>query len=288
MLKALIREARPKQWVKNVLVFAAPGALGVLDEAEPLRQALMMFIGFCLAASGLYYWNDIRDLESDRLHPRKSRRPIAAGLIPMPVAAAVGSVLVSGGVVLAYSVRPEAAGILALYGVLTMAYSIRLKHVVLIDMAVVASGFVLRAIGGAVGTDTKMSQWFVLCTTFGSFFIVAGKRFAELREMGESASGTRATLQTYSEPFLRMIVILACTVTVVAYCLWAFESAELSNAGPPYFELSIVPMVLALLRYLMVLEAGEGSAPEDVFAHDRAIQVYGLVWLIVYGCGVYL
>jgi decaprenyl-phosphate phosphoribosyltransferase len=287
MMKALIKEARPTQWSKNILVFAAPGALGVLNQWEPFWKTVIVFVAFSLTASGTYYWNDIKDIVQDRLHPKKKFRPIASGEIPLGVARVVGTVLLCGGPIVAFLVRPEAGAVVGFYALLTISYSTWLKHVPLLDLAVVASGFVLRAMAGAVGTDTPMSTWFVLCTTFGSFFIVAGKRFAELIEMGDNAAHTRASLQSYSVTYLRQVLVVSCTSTVVTYCMWAFENANSAEEWLPFHELSIVPMVLALLRYLMVLENGGGGAPEEVFTKDRAIQLYGGVWVVVYGLAVY-
>lgn len=288
MIKGIIKEARPHQWMKNVLVFAAPGALGVLNEWEPLWKTFVVFIAFCLTASGTYYWNDIKDVAQDKLHPKKRFRPIASGEVPLPLARVVGSVLLVGGPLVAASIRLEAGAIVALYALLTISYSTWLKHVALLDLAIVASGFVLRAMSGAAGTETPMSNWFVLCTTFGSFFIVAGKRFAELVEMGDNAGTTRASLKDYTVSYLRQLLVVSCTATVVTYCMWAFENATNANEVLPFHALSIVPMVLALLRYLMVLENGGGGAPEEVFLRDRSIQLYGFVWVVVYGLAVYV
>jgi decaprenyl-phosphate phosphoribosyltransferase len=247
-----------------------------------------MFVAFCLVASGTYYWNDIQDVEQDRLHPKKKFRPIASGAIPLPIAKVIGTLLLLGGPALAASIRLEAGGVVALYAVLTIAYSTRLKHVALLDLAIVAAGFVLRAMAGAAGTETPMSNWFVLCTTFGSFFIVAGKRFAELVEMGDKAASTRASLKSYTVSYLRQVLVVSCTATVVTYCMWAFENSTNSGEAFPFHSLSIIPMVLALLRYLMVLENGGGGAPEEVFMRDRSLQMYGLVWVVVYGLAVYI
>ena len=286
-MKALLKEARPTQWSKNLLVFAAPGALGVLNQWEPFGQALLIFIAFCLVASGTYYWNDINDVEQDRQHPKKRFRPIASGEIPLSVARVVGSVLLVSGPLLAWFVRPEAGAVIASYGVLTLGYSTRLKHVALLDLAIVSSGFVLRAMAGAVGTSTPMSNWFILCITFGSFFIVTGKRFAELLEMGQMAGNTRASLKSYTLDFLRQLLVIGCTATVLTYCLWALENASAGDEVLPLHGISIVPMVLALFRYLMVLEQGGGGAPEEVFLRDRTIQIYGAVWVLIYGLAVY-
>lgn len=286
MIAAVIREARPKQWIKNVLVFAAPAALGDLSVAL-LAKVALVFIAFSLTASGTYFWNDIKDVEADRRHPKKKHRPIASGDVPLGVARIVGTLLLLGGPALATSVRPQAGAVVGMYAVLTVLYSTHLKHVPIVDLAVVASGFVLRAMAGAVGTETRMSTWFVLCTTFGSLFIVTGKRFAELLEMGADATSTRRSLAAYSVPYLRQLLGIACTATIVSYCLWAFENGSGNGTAVPWHGLSIVPMVLALLRYLMVLEQGGGGAPEEVFTGDRAIQVYGLIWVVVYCIGVY-
>ena len=274
--------------MKNALVFAAPGALGVLNEWEPLWKTMVVFLAFCLTASGTYYWNDIKDVEQDKLHPKKKFRPIASGAIPLSLAKVVGTLLLVGGPVVAGAVRLEAGAIVALYAVLTISYSSWLKHVALLDLAIVASGFVLRAMSGAAGTETPMSNWFVLCTTFGSFFIVTGKRFAELVEMGENAGSTRASLRDYSVSYLRQLLVVSCTATVVTYCMWAFENASNAEEVLPFHALSIVPMVLALLRYLMVLENGGGGAPEEVFLRDRSIQLYGFAWVVVYALAVYV
>lgn len=287
MLRAVVREARPKQWLKNVLVFAAPGALGVLTHESALRPALVMFVSLCLASSGTYFWNDILDVEVDRQHPKKRLRPIASGAIPLTIARLIGSFLLMAGVAIPLLVRPAAAGIVLLYVVLTLLYSTLLKHIVLVDLILVSSGFLLRAIAGAVATNTHMSKWFVLCTAFGSLFIVAGKRFSEYNEMGEQRSTTRAVLDDYSDGLLRMLVGISATSMIVSYCLWAFESAAALKTTIPYYELSIIPMVVALFRYILLLEKGQGGAPEEVFVGDRHIQMYGLLWIVVYGLGVY-
>ena len=286
MIGAVVREARPKQWLKNVLVFAAPAALGDIS-TDLIVRSVVVFVAFCMTASGTYYWNDIKDVEADRAHPTKRNRPIASGAVPLGVAKIVGTLLLLGGPLLAFAVRPEAGGVVGLYAILTVGYSVSWKHIALLDLALVASGFVLRAMAGAAGTDTRMSSWFVMCTSFGSFFIVAGKRFAELLEMGDNATVTRRSLSAYSVPYLRQLLSVSCTATVVSYCLWAFENGESASGALPWHGLSIVPMVLALLRYMLVLERGGGGAPEEVFTKDRSLQLYGLAWVVVYALGVY-
>ena len=285
----LLREARPLQWTKNLLVFAAPGAAGVLDNWPELGYALLAFVAFCLAASGVYFWNDSLDVEADRRHPTKRFRPIAAGVVSVRTGQIVGSLLVASGCGIAgLTGRWETVGILVTYVVTTIAYSVWLKHVAVVDLVVIASGFVLRAAAGAVAVDVVMSKWFVLCTVFGSLFIVTGKRFAELREMGPDAGDVRPTLAAYTPAYLRVVLTMSCGAAIISYCQWAFETKELSGSDLPFYELSIVPMLTALLRYALVLEDGHGAAPEEVFANDRVLQLLGLAWVVVFGLGVYL
>lgn len=287
MIRGLLREARPKQWVKNMLVFAAPGAAGVLDDWPSLAPTLVAFVAFCAVSSGTYYWNDIHDVEADRKHPTKCRRPIASGEVPLGVARAVGTLLLLGGSGLAFVVDWRLGLVVVGYVTQTTLYSLFLKHVAVIDLVAVASGFLLRAIGGAEATHVRMSTWFLLCTSFGSLFIVTGKRFAELREFGDD-SRTRATLEDYTIGFLRTVLSVAVSGTIVTYCMWAFEVRELSGNSWPFYELSIVPMLIALLRYVLVLEQGHGAAPEEVFMADRWLQAMGLVWIVVFATGVYV
>ncbi len=283
-----IGEARPKQWAKNVLVFAAPGAAGVLDDGPAAGRTVIAFVAFCLAASGTYFWNDLLDLDADRAHPTKCRRPIASGAVPEGGARLVGSLLLVAGIATAFATgRWQTAAVVGLYVVVTLAYTVVLKHVAVIDLVTVASGFVLRAIAGAVAVDVPLRKWFLLCTTFGSLFIVAGKRYAEIREMGEGTATTRATLSDYSPSYLRQVLSVSVGATIVSYCAWAFETAESAGSCFPFYELSVVPMLIALLRYLLILEQGHGGAPEEVFLADRPLQVFGLIWMVVYGLGVY-
>jgi decaprenyl-phosphate phosphoribosyltransferase len=233
VIAAIIKEARPKQWAKNVLVFAAPGAAGVLTHGQPQVRALITFVAFCLASSGTYYWNDLLDVEADRSHPTKCRRPIASGAVPIGVARVVGTLLIIGGPALAFAARWQAGVACIGYVVLTSSYSAVWKHIAVVDLVAVAGGFVLRAVAGAAATNVHMSKWFVLCTTFGSLFIVTGKRYAELRELGDRPTTARATLEDYSMDFLRTVLSISCGATLVAYCIWAFESKELSGTTWP-------------------------------------------------------
>ena len=287
LVAGLVRLARPKQWAKNVLVFAAPGAAGVLDNRGPFVDSLIAFACFCLAASGTYFINDARDVEADRLHPKKRFRPVATGAVPVPVAYAGGVLLIAGGIALSFA----ASGALALtvggYVAITTTYSALLKHVAVVDLVAVAAGFVLRAVAGAAATDVPISDWFFIVTSFGSLFMVSGKRGAEAQEMGDGASDFRSVLGAYSASYTAYLRSVTSGAVLVAYCLWAFEKQALSATDFPWYQLSILPFVMAVLRYALVLDQGRGSAPEEIILGDRALQLIGLAWAIVFGIGVY-
>jgi decaprenyl-phosphate phosphoribosyltransferase len=285
--RALVRAARPKQWAKNVLVFAAPAAAGVLSHGHILADSLLALVAFCFAASGTYFLNDVADVEADRRHPTKRLRPIAAGELPVRLATTVGTALVLCGLGLALVVRWELVVVVAIYLTLTLSYTAWLKHVAVIDIAVVASGFIIRAIAGGVATELPISQWFLIVASFGSLFVVAGKRYGEHREMGDDRGDTRSILELYTLPYLRYVWMIASGVAITAYCLWAFEQST-GRSGLPWFELSIVPFVIALLRYALLLETGHGSAPEDVILGDRTLQIVGVVWVALFACAVYV
>ena len=285
VLSGLVRSARPKQWLKNVLVFAAPGAAGVLSTGDGVWRSLVVFGVFCLAASGTYLFNDIADRESDRHHPTKRRRPIAAGVVPVRVAVVAGVVLLSASVGVSVVLGWRTTMVTVAYVVLTLSYSAVFRQVAVLDLVAIAAGFVLRAVAGAVAVDVPMSTWFVLCVSFGALFVVVGKRYAEFLELESGQMPGRATLSVYTQPYLRAMLTMACTIAILTYCLWAFESN--TAAGSVFFEVSIVPVVAAFMRYLLVLDQGRGAAPEEVFASDRVLQGLGVVWAVVYALAVY-
>lgn len=281
----LARAMRPKQWIKNVLVAAAPGAAGVLTQPDAAATTALAFVAFCLVSSATYLVNDVGDVESDRRHPVKSRRPIAAGVVSVPVALVAAVALMAVGLGLAVAVRPGFAALLAGYLVLTGAYTVWLKHMAVFDIAVVASGFIIRAVAGGLAVDVPISRWFLIVTSFGSLFMVAGKRYSEHVTMGAERETVRATLANYSSSYLRYVYTMASGVTLLGYCLWAFEQSRLEGSVP-WFELSIVPFTMGILRYALLLEEGHGGAPEEIVLSDRPLQVLGLIWLVIWGAGV--
>ncbi|MEY2450065.1 MAG: decaprenyl-phosphate phosphoribosyltransferase [Acidimicrobiaceae bacterium] len=287
LLRGLLRTARPKQWSKNVLVFAAPGANGSLGHGTALTHTLIAFTCFCLAASGTYFLNDAADVQSDRLHPKKRNRPVAAGVVPVGLARVIGVVLVLFAVGLSFAARWELAVTIAGYVAITTLYSTVLKQVAVVDIVAVASGFVLRAVAGVTATGVPISEWFLIVASFGSLFMVAGKRRAERLEIGEDAVAVRATLGEYSDGFLAYVLNVSSGTVFVAYSIWAFEKAQEAHLNVPWYQLSIVPFVLAILRYALLVDQGKGSAPEELVLTDRTLQVIGVCWLVVFCLGIY-
>lgn len=286
--RALLRTARPRQWVKNLLVFAAPGAAGVLTEGDVLVRALVAFVAFCLAASGTYFVNDTLDLAADRLHPTKRHRPVAAGSIGVGTARAVGAALLVTSLVVALPVN---GGKLALavgaYIALTVCYSLWLKREPVVDLAAVAAGFVVRAIAGGAATGVALSDWFLIVASFGSLFVVTGKRHAETIDLTDGGASHRSVLAHYPPAFLHLVRAVALGVTITAYCLWAFERADVTGTDG-WYQASIVPFVLALLRYALLVEHGRGGAPEEIVLGDRHLQVLGLAWVAIFATGVHV
>jgi decaprenyl-phosphate phosphoribosyltransferase len=286
--REVLRLLRPRQWVKNLLVFAAPAAAGVLDELDMAARTSVVFVAFCLAASGTYCLNDVADAEADRLHPRKRHRPIASGTVSVGTARALGVGLLAASLAVAAATGSWATvGIVALYVATTTAYTHWLKHVAVIDIMVVAAGFVIRALAGAVGTDIPVSDWYLIVASFGSLLLVAGKRSSEL-DLGADAGSHRPALDAYSPSFLLLVRSVAAGVTLLAYCLWAFEKAALADTWFPWFELSIIPFTAALLRYALVQGSTEHAAPEDIVLGDRPLQVIGAIWALTMASGVYV
>jgi decaprenyl-phosphate phosphoribosyltransferase len=293
--RALVSQARPRQWVKNVLVFAAPGAAGVVTHGDVAPRVAVAFAAFCLVASGVYYVNDVLDVEADRAHPSKRHRPIAAGELSIPFALVVGIALFGGGIGLAATLGWRFLVAIGVYVALTTAYSVRLKHVAVVDLTMVAAGFVVRAVSGGVAADVPISRWFLIVASFGSLFMVAGKRYSEFVHLGDERVEVRAAMEDYTVGFLRYVWMAASVVTMSAYCLWAFEQSDHPGvdpaaplvAHPIWYQLSIIPFVLALLRYALLVDAGHGAAPEEVVQSDRALQVLGVVWVAVFAIGVY-
>lgn len=274
----LLGTARPRQWTKNVLVFAAPLAAGVFVRPASFL-ALMAFV---LASAGTYFINDAVDVEADRRHPVKSRRPVAAGALAVRTAWLIGLGAEAVALLVAAAAGLALAGCVAAYLALTLAYSSWLKRVAVLDILAVAGGFLLRTVGGAVAAAVPMSSWFLLTALLGSLFLVTGKRLSELRRDRDG----RPVLAAYSAPWLQQIFTMTLTGTVIAYACWAFDFAG-DDVALPLLALSFVPFLAGLMRYSLLVARGDGEAPENVLAADRFLLISGAAWAAMATAAIY-
>lgn len=271
-----VRAVRMRQWVKNLLVLAAPVLSGQVFEGSVIEDTAVAFVAFCLASSGVYLVNDVRDVEADRVHPRKRFRPIAAGIVP-PTTAIVGAgVLFLGAFSVGLFAHRDLLTVLGSYVVLQLLYCLVLKDQRVVDIAVIASGFLLRAIAGGAATGIELSQWFLLAAAFGALFMASGKRYAESRMEGDLGS-MRRSLETYSQTYLRFVWTMSATMLTMTYGLWAFEMGQESGSVLPI--ISMAPFLLAVLRYAIHVDAGEADAPEVIAWHDRVLQALAVAWV---------
>ena len=281
---------RPAQWTKNLLVFMAPAAAAVLGHWPTTVRVIGAFFVFCVVASGTYLINDVIDAESDRFHPVKQRRPVASGALSPRVALGAGVGLIAVGAATAVAIGPWAfAAVVAVYAGLSIAYSLRLKREPVVELAVVAAGFVLRAIAGGVVAQVHLTNWFLVFTSFAALFVVTGKRYAEYARLGPDRGEHRAVLDQYTESFLRSTLTIAASVTVATYCLWAFDRTGLLAAGHHvvWIELTVIPLVLSVLHIFRLLDAGHGGEPEQLALRDHLLQAYALVWTGLMAVGLY-
>jgi decaprenyl-phosphate phosphoribosyltransferase len=282
----VLRTMRPRQWVKNVLVLAAPFAAGDIFMPGIALDLLIAFVAFSIAASGIYLVNDANDVAADRAHPTKRNRPIAAGIVPVPLALAVAVVLLLGALALSALASLQLLAVLAVYVVVQLSYCFWLKHQPVLDICIVASGFLLRAVAGGAATGIPLSQWFLLSAGFGSLFMVAGKRYAEMMLAERTGAKIRKSLESYSASYLRFVWALSATVLITTYCLWAFAIGEQQH-NMVWSAISIVPFVVAVLRYSVDVDMGNGGEPEEIALGDRVLQVLAVLWIATLTAAVY-
>jgi decaprenyl-phosphate phosphoribosyltransferase len=280
LIVGVVKAVRPRQWTKNLLVLAAPlAALGGnvrYDYAEVLVKVLIAFVVFSLGASAIYLINDVRDVEADRQHPTKRFRPIAAGVVPEWLAYALAGALAVASLAISWWVTPNLALVMAVYIAIQLGYCFGLKHQAVIDICIVSSGFLIRAIAGGVAANIPLSQWFLLVMAFGSLFVAAGKRYAELQLAERTGAKIRKSLESYTGTYLRFVWTLSATAVVVCYGLFAFERD--GHAGS-WFAVSMIPFTIAILRYAVDVDSGLAGEPEDIALRDRVLQLLGLAWI---------
>ncbi len=287
-IPALVKALRPKQWAKNVLVVAAPFAAGRLLEPSVAANVAVAFVAFCLASSAVYLLNDVRDAPKDRLHPEKKNRPIASGQVAPSTAVVLAVVALVASLALSTLAKPALLWVIVTYLVLQLLYVFWLKNQPVLDLAVIASGFLLRALAGGAATDIAISDWFLLVAGFGSLFVVAGKRYSELvtleAEEGEVGQ-TRSSLLSYTSTYLRFVWTVAAAVTVMVYGLWVITVPRESTTAT---LISLVPFTLGLLVYALVIDSGKGGEPETAILRNPTLLALGALWAISLGVTLYV
>jgi 4-hydroxybenzoate polyprenyltransferase len=280
MLRALIKSMRLRQWPKNVFLLAAMVFDKQLINVTSLVHSLIGFFLFCFLSSGVYIINDIIDIEADRKHPEKNKRPIASGLLPVTVAIAAASVLVVLPLVGAFLLSPTFALVALIYLVLNLIYSKWLKHIPLIDVLVLASFYVIRVIAGVTLIKVeRFSPWLYIVTTLFALYIGLGKRRAELKLMAENAREHRRVLDGYSIPLLDQLITIVSGTTIVAYSLYTFTAENLQGS---FAMMLTIPFVMyGIFRYLYLIQVKQsGGAPEDLLFTDRPLQIDILLWVV--------
>jgi len=288
MLYQLVLAMRPRQWVKNAFVLPALIFSRHLFEWAYMRLSLGAVACFCLLSGAVYLINDTADVEQDRLHPQKSRRPIASGRLPVPTALGAAILLLAGALAGAFSLHLHFGYVALVYVIFNLAYSFKLKQVVLIDVLLVASGFLLRALGGGLVIGVPISPWFILCTFTLALFLAVVKRRQELVMLAAGAGEHRAILDEYSLPFLDQIISILTSATLVCYALYAVGVGEMGETRRQ-MQWTIPFVLYGILRYLYVVyRQGSGDNPTAVVWKDRPLQIDLLLWLAVSVLGYYV
>jgi len=286
-MRAFVVLARPRQWVKNLLVVAAPAAAGVIVDGDVPRNVALTFVAFCLLSGGTYAVNDVRDVLEDREHPRKRGRPVAAGDLAPGEALSAAAVLMIAGLALCLAVRPWLLVVGAGYLAVTLTYSLFWRRIAFVDVGAIAAGFVLRAVAGGVGAPVPLSKSFLLVVTFGAVFVAAGKRHAELvrpRIAGDAATAPRRVLAIYTAKRLRLVLVWSSALAFVAYCVWALhDPGHLSL----WRALTLFPFAAGLSRYAVLLGRGAGEAPEQVLLEDPVLRLLALTWAVIFAMSVH-
>ncbi len=288
LVAAAVVSLRPRQWSKNLFVFA--GLIFSQSLFTPLVwPALGAFVIFCALSGAIYVFNDLADVEKDRLHPTKRNRPIASGALAAPTAAVLGVLLLVGSLVAAFRLSVPFGLVAAAYAILLVAYSLWLKHLVILDVLTVAAGFVLRAVAGAAAIAVEISGWLVICTILVALFLALGKRRHEYRTLRGDAAAHRPILAEYSESFLDQMVAVVTASTVTAYALYTMSPETVAKFHTRLLPVTLPFVLYGIFRYLYLLYRRElGGNPSDLLLNDRALLVNTVLWMlallvIIYG-----
>jgi 4-hydroxybenzoate polyprenyltransferase len=279
-LSAHIKALRPHQWVKNAFVLMPLIFAAKLNDPSALTSALWAFFAFSLSASSIYLLNDTLDYERDQAHPKKRLRPIASGQVKRPVALLLSALCLGGAMSVAWGINTATLSALAAYVVMNTGYSLGLKHLFLIDLFMIAIGFILRVSVGAFAINVSLSPWLLLCTLFIALFLGLCKRRHERVSLGEEAAAHRSILAHYSVPFLDQLILITTAATIMCYALYTIDPWVCARLGTNALLLTIPLVLLGIFRYLaLVYQGGEGGSPTQVVLKDRGIQVIVVLYL---------
>jgi 4-hydroxybenzoate polyprenyltransferase len=287
-IAAVLESMRPAQWMKNLFVFAALIFARGFFTLPLLLKTLGAFAVFCLVSGGLYIFNDLRDRDEDRAHPRKAQRPIARGDIRTREALATFGILSAAGLAAAALLQPYFFVAVAVYFVLQIAYSLKLKRVVILDVFVIAAGFVIRVISGGLVIAVPLSSWLLICTTLLALLLAMGKRRHELVLLDDRASDHRPILKEYSAYLLDQMIAVVTASTLIAYCLYTISPETVQKFGTGHLIWTAGFVLYGIFRYLyLVHQQGKGGSPEELIIQDRPLLLNILLWgtsiiLIIY------
>jgi 4-hydroxybenzoate polyprenyltransferase len=280
MIRELFRTLRPQQWIKNLFVFAPLiFSQNVLNGRLVLRAGLA-FLAFCLISSAVYILNDLRDIEEDRQHPLKSRRPLASGRLKKSVAMAAFAVIAPAGVLVALIVNGSFVFVTLCYFVLQLAYTLWLKHVVILDIFVVAAGFLLRVVAGGIAIHVELSSWLLICTTLLALFLAMGKRRHEIVLMEGLAASHRPILREYSTYLLDQMISVVTASTLIAYCLYTISDETVAKFGTRHLVYTVPFVLYGIFRYLYLIhQKVEGGTPESLIIRDKPLLIAIALWI---------
>ncbi len=279
-LKAILRSMRPAQWTKNLFVFAALIFAQKFFSWPLLLKSLAAFLVFCLISGGLYIFNDLRDREEDRAHPKKSQRPIARGDVSASAALAAFLLLDGGGLVAAFFLNRYFFISVLVYVLLQLAYSLKLKQVVILDIFVIAAGFVIRVVAGGLVIAVPISSWLLICTTLLALFLAMSKRRHELVLLEDRATDHRPILKEYSAYLLDQMIAVVTASTLIAYCLYTISAETVEKFGTEHLVWTSAFVLYGIFRYLyLVHQKGKGGSPEELVLQDKPLLLNIVLWI---------
>lgn len=280
MIKDIIQSMRPHQWTKNFFVYAALIFSQNIFNLPLLLKTTIAFSAFCLISSALYIFNDLKDLEEDKLHPLKSKRPIASGKIKKSTAILMIVVLGLLGFSSAFTLNKNYFIIILVYFLIQMAYSIKLKHIVILDVFVVALGFLIRVVAGGLAIEVSLSSWLLICTILLALFLALSKRRHELVLLEDGASDHRPILEEYSPYLLDQMIAVVTASTVIAYCLYTISEETVTKFGTTNLIFTVPFVLYGIFRYLYLIhQKSEGGSPEALIVKDKPLLIDIFLWI---------